>query len=257
MADCSQGHTQACSRFLRIMLVFLAFSLPGSDLRSQDVLPYLEAGVGGKQGDYGTPIQSTLWLGYATYGATGARWDANLTVPYLRLKREEGGISTQDQGIGDIVVRGVYRFLPENEEGWSLDGVGAIKLPTASDTKGLGTGQTDVGGFLALHQQLGIFQWTLLSGWIQGGSAGQTGTLTSGAYVVGLNGSWVLDRNRWGLSFEARGAAFQGVPGAREISLDVFHPFTSKWGMKAAFTAGLSDGGPRQSVGVALVRLFP
>jgi len=166
----------------------------------------------------------------------------------------------QDQGLGDVVVRGIYRFLPENEDGWSLDGVGAVKLPTASDTKGLGTGRTDVGGFLALHQRLGIFRWTLLGGWIQGASTNQiglAGDLTSGAYVVGLSGSWYLDRNRWGVSFEARGATFQGVPGAKDISLDVFHPFTSKWGMKAIFTAGLSDGGPKQSVGVALVRIFP
>ncbi len=242
------------------LLGILASALPGSALRSQEALPYLEMGVGQKQGDFGSPTQSTLWQGYATYGSTGARWDASVTVPYLRLNREGGGISARDQGIGDIVVRGVYRFLPENEDGWSLDGEGAVKLPTASDTKGLGTGRTDVGGFLALHQRLGLFQWTLLGGWIQGASTNRTGTvvtLTSGSYVAGLRGTWDLDRNRWGIAFEARGATYQGEPGIKELSVDVFHPFSPTWAMKAVITAGFSDGGPKQSIGVALVRLFP
>ncbi len=256
--DCERLQTRL--RVSRGLLAALALALTGSGLWSQETLPYLELGAGRKQGDFGSPAQSTLWQGYATYGATGARWDASLTVPFLRLDREGAGISSQDQGLGDVVVRGSYRFLPENEGGWSLDGEGAVKLPTASDTKGLGTGRTDFGGFLALHQRLGLFQWTLLGGWIQGGSTNQTGTadaLTSGSYVAGLRGTWDLDRNRWGVAFEARGATFQGVPGIKELSLDVFHPLSPKWAMKAIITAGFSDGGPKQSVGVALVRLIP
>lgn len=260
MANHSECPVQTRFRVFWSLLVVLASTLPGSALRSQEVLPYIEMGVGRKQGDFGSATQSTLWQGYATYGATGARWDASLTVPYLRLNREGGGISSQDQGIGDIVMRGVYRFLPENENGWSLDGEGAVKLPTASGTKGLGTGRTDVGGFIALHQRLGLFQWSLLGGWVQGASTNKTGTadtLTSGSYVAGLRGTWDLDRNRWGIAFEARGATFQGEPGVKELSVDVFHPFSPKWAMKVAITAGFSNGGPKQSVGVALVRLFP
>ena len=260
MANYCERHVQTRFRVFWSMLAVLVLTLQGSVLWSQDVLPYVEAGVGRKQGDFGSPTQSTLWQGYATYGATGARWDASLTVPFLRLTREGGGISSQDQGIGDVVVRGIYRFLPENEDGWSLDGEGAVKLPTASDTKGLGTGRTDVGGFLALHQRLGLFQWTIIGGWIQGASTNQTGAggnLVSGSYVTGLRGTWDLNRNRWGVAFEARGATFQGAPGAKELSVDVFHPLSSKWAMKAVITAGFSDGGPKQSMGVALVRIFP
>ncbi len=260
MANECERPAQTRFRVFWSLLVALVIALPGHVLWSQEVLPYADVGVGRKQGDFGSPVQSTLWLGYATYGATGSRWDASLTAPYLRLNLGGAGISSQDQGIGDVVVRGSYRFLPENEDGWSLDGEGALKLPTASDTKGLGTGRTDVGGFLALHQRLGLFQWTLLGGWIQGASSNQTGTtdtLTSGSYVVGLRGTWDLDRNRWGVEFEARGATFQGTPGAKELSVDIFHPLSSTWGMKAILTAGFSDGGPKQSVGLALVRLFP
>lgn len=243
-------------RSARITGFTLILMLSGSALWSQEWLPYAEAGLGRKQGDFGSPILSTLSLGYATVGASGARWDANLTTPYLRLDRKESGVTSQEQGIGDLVAQGTYRFLPEDEEGWSLDGMGALKLPTASEAKGLGTGRTDVGGFLALHQQLGVFQWTALGGWIQGASSSNS-ELTSGAYVAGLSGAWQLDRNRWGLSFEARGPAYRGEPGAREISLDLFHTLSSAWAMKAMVTAGLTHGGPKQSVGLAFIHLFP
>lgn len=245
-------------RLPAILLVALGL-LPGT-LRGQEVLPYLELGTGRKQGDFGTPARSTLALGYAALGASSDRWDANVTVPYLGLNREGGGVSSQEQGLGDVLIRGGYRFLPETEDGWSLDGEGALKLPTASDTKGLGTGRTDVGGFLSLHQRMGIFQWTLMGGWIQATSTKETAAtsgLNAGAYDVGLSGTWDFDHTRWGLSFEARGATYQGLPGAKEISLDVFHPVSSVWGIKAVLTAGLTDGGPRQSVGVAIVRIFP
>lgn len=244
----------------RVLLGVFAMALPGKILWSQDVLPYVEVGAGQKQGDFGTATRSTLGLAYITYGASGSRWDANLTVPYLRVGREGGGISTNDQGLGDIVARGIYRFLPETEDGWSLDGIGALKLPTASETKGLGTGRSDAGVFLALNQQMGLFRWTVQAGRIQGASGNPSVTtepLTSGASVLGISGSWYFDGTRWDLSFEARGPAYQGLPGVRELALDVFHPLSPKWGIKVLVTAGLSDGGPRQGFGVALIRVFP
>lgn len=247
-------------RFLRVLLCAFTLAFPGAILWSQDALPYVEVGAGQKQGDFGTATRSTLSLAYITFGASSSRWDANLTVPYLRVGREGGGISTHDQGLGDIVARGIYRFLSETEDGWSLDGVGALKLPTASDTKGLGTGRTDAGVFLALNQQMGLFRWTVQAGRIQGASGNPSVTtdpLTSGASFLGISGSWYFDGTRWGVSFEARGPAYQGLPGARELTVDVFHPLTPKWGIRALVTAGLSDGGPRQGLGVALIRVFP
>jgi hypothetical protein len=233
--------------------------LASRSLHGQDLQPYVETGIGGRQGDFGTPVQSTVWLGYATVGTSATRWDANLTVPFLRLAREGGGASTQDQGLGDIVARGTYRFLRETEDGWSLDGLGAIKLPTASETKGLGTGRTDIGAFLALNQQLGLLRWTILGGRIQGESSKLPGSAevpTAGATVFGLGGSLYLEGTRWSLSFEARGPAYQGLPGAREVTLEVFHPVSYRWALKATATAGLSDGGPRQGVTIGVVRFF-
>lgn len=239
--------------FVRSTLL-LAMATPGL---GQGTVPYLEAGVGRRQGDFGTAIQSTLWMGYVTCGAFGERWDANLSLPVLRLDRSGSGPSSRDQGPGDAVVRGLYRFLPETEDGWSLDGQVALKLATGDDAKGLGTGRTDFGGFLALHQQLGLFRWTVQAGRTQGTTTGSSSDLRSGGFVWGLAGSWQFDGDRWTLSYESRAAAYMGLPSVRELSLDLFHPVSSKWGMKVSITAGLSDGGPRRGIGLALIRVFP
>lgn len=238
------------------MLTLIGLAMP---LAGQEASHYLELGAGSRQGDFGTATTSTLRMTYATYGASGSRWDASLTVPYLKVSRSGGGISSSDQVLGDVVVRGAYRFLPETEDGWSLDGLGAIKLPTASDTKGLGTGRSDAGVFLALNQRMGLFQWTVLGGRIQGASGDPgvtTEPLTPGSSVFAVRGSWTFEGTRWGLSLEARGPAYQGLPGAREITLEVFHPVSYRWALKATATAGLSDGGPRQGVTLGVVRFF-
>lgn len=243
------------SRLRSVLLPILlpAAALPGL---SQGPVPYLEAGLGRRQGDFSTSIQSTLWMGYATYGAFSERWDANLSVPFLRLERSGGGASSKDQGLGDGIVRGLYRFLPETEDGWSLDGQAAVKLATGNDAKGLGTGRTDFGAFLALHQQLGLFRWTMQAGRTQGTVTEASSELRSGGFVWGLSGSWQFEGERWTLAYESRAAAYQGLPGARELSLDLFHPISSRWGMKLSVAAGLSDGGPRQGFGLAFIRVF-
>jgi hypothetical protein len=209
---------------------------------------YLETGAGRWQGDFGTATRSTLAFGYAAYGLGGERWDASLTVPVLGLRREVGGSAASDQGLGDILLRGGWRCLPETEDGWALDLEAVLKLPTAAASAGLGNGRLEAGGIVALRQRLGLFRWSLLAGRLQGASSGQTATpvdLRAGAFLVGLAGSWQFEHNRWGLQLELREPAVQGAPGARELTVDCFHPLAARCALKAVASAGLSDGGPR------------
>jgi len=71
--------------------------------------------------------------------------------------------------------------------------------------------------------------------------------------VVGSALSLFQYRTKYSLSFEARGPQFQGSPGAREITVDVFHLFNPKWAIKASAFVGLSNGGPKNGLGLAIV----
>jgi hypothetical protein len=236
--------------------IVVALALLGP-CRCFSAVPYVEVGGGRRQGTFGTATDSTLWLGYLSLGSSGERWDANCTVPYLGLERTESGYYRQDKGLGDVVLQSDWRFMPETWEGWSLDGLAALKCPTADSEKDLGTGRTDLGVFLAVNQRLGLLRWSLLGGWIQGVSHQTGSNLTSGAYVFNLGTALSLETSRWELVFEVRGPSYQGGPGAQEISLCVFKALSPTWGIKASTMAGLTEASPRWSCGLALVVNFP
>ena len=216
---------------------------------------YLEGGLGAKQGDFGSPTLSRLGLAYGTVGYASSRFDLSLTVPYLHLQTSGGGQDASASGVGDVLVRGVRRLVPETDSGFSLDGALAVKLPTADEQKGLGTGQTDIGGFLGLHQRWGQLQATLVGGWIQSqaGTALASVATANGIYTAGAGLSFLTEQGRYSASFEARGAQYAGVPAPREISLDAFRMLNPSFALKGSFTLGLNDGSPRTSVGLGVV----
>lgn len=223
--------------------------------RADEPALYLEGGLGAKQGDFGSPTLSRLGLAYGTLGYASSRFDLSLSVPYLRLQTSGGGQDATASGLGDVLVRGVRRLVPETESGFSLDGALAVKFPTADQTKGLGTGQMDVGGFLGLHQRWDRVQATLIGGWIQGqpGDALASAATANGIYTAGAGLTYLTERGRYSVAYEARGAQYAGVPAPREASLGLFRMLTERLALKGSFILGLNDGSPRTSFGVGVV----
>jgi hypothetical protein len=233
----------------------LALVLATACLKAEDPALYIEGGIGHMQGDFGTATLSKLNLAYGTIGYASSTYDLNVTVPVLSLDTQGGGVDSSASGLGDILIRGVHRFVPETPSGYSLDGGLALKLPTANSDKGLGTGRLDVGGFLAAHQRWDRIQATLLGGWIQSASSNDTTVpaTRNGIYTAGVGLSYFADSAKYSVAYEARGALYQGTQAPREVSLDVFKMLTAKLAMKASFIAGLTDGSPKSSLGLGFV----
>lgn len=258
------------NRHTSLLVLLAALSIPGFAQGSGGAL-YLESGLGRRSGDFGSPTTSTLIFGYGTVGYASSRYDVSTTLPILQLKTTGNGTSEQSSGTGDVLLRGVRRLAGTGISGFSLDGGLALKLPTANDSKGLGAGKMDIGAFLSPFYRWDQLQVSAVAGWIKTGGFGGMGTgmgsgmgggtsidsgsdgMNGGAYVVGSALSLFQDRTKYSLSFEARGAQFQGSPGAREITADVFHLFNPKWAMKASAFVGLSNGGPKNGLGLAIV----
>lgn len=259
MSDCCEPNARARQRALwrTIWIVggVIALVLASTCLKSQEPALYLEGGFGHKQGDFGTPILSKLNMAYGTVGYASSTFDLNVTVPVLRLESQGPGVNYSADGLGDVLIRGVHRFVPETSGGFSFDGGLAVKLPTADSNKGLGTGQMDVGGYLATHQRWDRIQANLLGGWIQNGTTNEmtAAGASSGIYTAGIGISYYADTARYSMSYEARGALYAGTPAPREITLDVFKMLSPRFAMKAAVIAGLNDGTPRTNVGLGFV----
>jgi cobalt/nickel transport protein len=99
----------------------------------------LEAGFDGtRQDNHDREYSPNLTLSYGLL----EQLDLGIGSGYLFFDPKEG---RRENGIGDTELKLKYR--PIDEKGWipSFAVSGILKIPTASDSKGLGSGQTDFG----------------------------------------------------------------------------------------------------------------
>ena len=141
-------------------------STGGYDQPEEELKIKVSAGFDYSSGDYGqsqdTEISYFPVIAKATYG----NWTGSLTIPYLRItgpgtviggvvicrdisgKEDDcsvvnpGATVTTQSGLGDIIGALTYTIDIEKHDVF-LDFTGKIKLPTADEDKGLGTGETD------------------------------------------------------------------------------------------------------------------
>jgi hypothetical protein len=168
-----------------VLLVFLAPAQAAEEERGQGLDPFfVETGVTGSTGDFGTAVDTTLvWVPF-TFGYRTERLEVSATIPYIALSTTGfttptlGGpaavsetpaaqqpspqvpnptptqpspvIATEastdpTSGLGDLTLSGTY-LLIEQEGPWpSVSPWASVKIPTADKDKGLGTGEVDFG----------------------------------------------------------------------------------------------------------------
>lgn len=166
------------SRSLIVFFAALPFAAP---LAAQPTVPErvarsgwvaeLSSGLEIKEGSYGTNERlKTIAIPNALHLQSG-RLQLSASLPYVRIKGPGnlvggGGllglpiivdptrpsVRTRRQGVGDLRAGAAYT-LPTSGIGLTLSG--EVKLPTASRTKGLGTGATDFAAGAELSKRLG------------------------------------------------------------------------------------------------------
>lgn len=218
---------------------------------------YIDAGGGYKTGDFGGPSRTELYYLAATIGYMDPAWQFSVTAPVLFLSESSGaqtGSMHGPTGIGDVVLRGGAVLLPEKDSGLSIRGSLAVKLPTADEQEGLGTGERDYGGFFALHQRIGSYTASLLGGYIKVGDPAGVDYNDTWLYGIGL--SRAFGWTEVYASFEGRRSTVKGADDPLEIGLGFFHAFTSDVAVRMGVFAGLNDGGPAFGLDLGLVRWF-
>ncbi|HXT00232.1 MAG TPA: transporter [Elusimicrobiota bacterium] len=157
-------------------LAILAASRPAAaadtDWKASAALDY-------ESGDYGTgtrlstryvPLTLKRYWGDA-YGSFTAPWISettngtvtNVDGRLLKIRRGRGSsTTTTHSGLGDMILRGGYGILREDPQPFDLTAVAKVKLPTASRSDGLGTGEVDEGAGLEFGKKV-VEDWTLLA----------------------------------------------------------------------------------------------
>jgi hypothetical protein len=212
-------------------------------------------------GNYGTSDTTEIAYIPLVTKAEWDRWTLELSVPYIRVSGGStvvsgpvGPVQTSggdEEGLGDIVARGAYT-VPSRAE-WMpwIDLIGRVKFPTASRSKGLGTGEFDGGIEAELVWVLGAFVPFVSGGYRFLGSS--EAVPLHDVWLASAGGMYpVLDALRAGLYLDYQEAA-TSTSGTR---LDLV-PFVSwtvdrHWSVDTYVSAGLASGSPDVGVGLAL-----
>jgi hypothetical protein len=233
------------------LLVFLFILLPQS-VQAQDGQAYFEARTGFSTGDFGTQTTSDLYYLAPTLGYISSEYDASLTVPYLSLTNGTGSQSNTESGIGDMILRGGLVLMPENRNGLSLNGGLSIKLPTANETKGLGTGEMDYGAFLGMDQRIETIKLHFTAGYVKIGDPSFYDY--NDIYVYGLGITKMYAKTGIYASLEGRRSMISGVHNPQEFNLGFFHELIENYSLMGNTFFGMNDGGPDFGLDISFVR---
>ena len=251
----ARRHRIWCFAVHALLIVLLsAIVVVPSTVSAETGRGYLDLSGGYKTGDFGTPTTSSLYYLSSAIGYVAPRYDVSATVPYLSLTNKTGGATASESGIGDVILRGGRVLVPEGHGGFSFDGALAVKLPTADKNKGLGTGETDYGAFLSVHQRFDKTKLSLLSGYIK---VGEPSSVTyNDIYLYGIGISQIINNTELYTSFEGRRAIVPGAKNPQEINVGFFHALNSDYAIKGGAFSGLNKGGPDFGLVLGFVRWF-
>lgn len=232
----------------------------------------LSAGADYSTGDYGSSDRTEIW--YFPVIAKYERGDltAKITIPYLTITGPGNVIGGDGvivvplppgaalprrtaSGVGDVVAAASYTVLDDRGSGTLLDLTGKVKVPTADESKGLGTGEFDYAVQLDAYRRFGA----------------ATGFATAGYKVLG-DPPGVSFRNVWlgaigtsyrassatslGVMFDFRRAALSGGPPLRELTAFLSRRLGGEWKIQLYAVKGLADGSPDWGGGSLLSRMF-
>ncbi|MDD3762928.1 MAG: hypothetical protein VYC42_16665 [Pseudomonadota bacterium] len=228
----------------------LGLSATALPARAQSGEHYLELSAAYKGGDFGTDTDSRLYALLPAWGYIAPRYDLGVTVPVLRLSEDGPGSSTTETGLGDVILRGGHA-LWDGSGGARLYGSVALKLPTADDGAGLGTGATDVGAFLSWRTG-SVRPLNLYGGYIVTGEHGSDDLRNVALGGVAVSGRFGRSYGYAGV--EARSAAVRGGDAAVEPQFGLLRPLGRNLLFKGTAFVGLTDGGPDYGVSLGLAR---
>ena len=122
----------------------------------------LDIGLNYVTGDYGLSQSTDVWLQTNTISHEQDAWRFDLMVPFISVTGPASvigsvsrGSTATERGLGDMTVAATYKFFNPGTEVSDFDLTVRFKLPTADDSKGLGTGRTDTNFEVNYHHSLG------------------------------------------------------------------------------------------------------
>lgn len=213
-------------------------------------------------GTYGASKPTEILYIPATLQAAKGPWTLKAVVPWLRVSgpallldgAAEGstGVRTSGHasGLGDIGLSVMYSLESLYNYGLYIDLTARAKAPTASFTKGLGTGAWDGAFQVDVAKAWGDFMPFATLGYrITGQPKGFA--LRDVIYgTVGLQYSW-HERLATGVFYDVRQAAVKSAATPQEGTAYINYRFSDDWSVNVYAVAGFSANSPSAGGGLA------
>ena len=228
----------------------------------------LGTGIDFSSGDYGgDPIDTDItYIPFNASYQTGA-WKFKATIPWVQITGPgtvvgagDGGVvvannsntqvrKTTESGLGDIWLSGTYALDAIPAEFFYLDLTGKVKLPTADEDKGLGTGETDYTLQADLFKPLGrLTPFATVPYKIKGDPDGVD--LENVFYLSGGTSYKVSNGTSVGASLDFQEAASEFGDDSLDVFTYVNQKINPKWSVTLYGYKGLEDGSPDYGLGL-------
>lgn len=156
-------------------------------------------------------------------------------------------VSTSESGIGDVLV-GATRMLGPVIGPVQIDLTARVKLPTADEKKGLGTGKPDYYAQADFYYAgVRFIPFATLGYRVMTDS--DLYDFENGAYASIGSAYRVSDTTRTGVSLDWREKIVAGGDDATEVSAFVSHDFSPRWNMIVYALTGFTDASPDFGMG--------
>lgn len=227
----------------------------------------LGAGLHHSDGDYGTPVSTEITSLAFTARYDSAQWSLKATLPWIRVSgsagvvpgvgRVGGGLvaETSASGLGDIVLSATHKTYYDAAQQVGLDLTGRVKLGTADETEGLGTGEHDFGFQADAFKSFGQFTGFVGLGYTVFGDP--PGLPLRNVFNATFGATYRIDeRNTLGLAYDERDRVVRGGAELSEVTLFWTSQLTRGWKSQAYFLAGMEDGSPDWGAGLSLAYTY-
>ena len=215
-------------------------------------------GIDFSSGGYGDAVDTDILYLPLNLSYSSGPWEGKVTLPWLQIKGPgtvigggDGGVVigdgdsevTTESGIGDIWTSLTYSVEAIPAELFFLDLVGKVKIPTADDERGLGTGEVDYTLQADLFKPFG--KLTAMGTVAYKIKGDLDGIALDNVFFLSVGADYRYSEEvNFGLTLDYQEASTASSDDATELFGYLGYRLSDDWMLMVYSYAGLSDGSP-------------
>ena len=213
-------------------------------------------------GSYGEDTDTDILYLPLSFGANYGKWGMQISVPHLRVDGvgnvlvNVGGINRavvgreieRNSGIGDSVLSVTYQAEPVSDNSLFIDFRLDVKIPTADEARGLGTGEADYSAQVDISQYYGNSVLFGTFGVTFRGDTDLYAGLTDSAYVQLGVARPLAPRWNVGIFYDFRGPASTFSPEIHELVPYFSFQFSDNWSFTGLTAFGFTHASAKAAI---------